>query len=880
MGPVYVQYDKIERTVDRFQPQVIVCCAGGMTFTEEDAQKLKDRGIVLVGITLSDPDVFPTIRDHQLVFDLHTTNAEIALEMYREAGVENTVYFPFGIDRGFVTQEIANTDKFDADVICLGHATNRPDRNSMMSALAKKFDVKTYGRGWDIPDSQTVAGTEMVQALQGGKIHVNFPLTRAGYINIKCGVFESAGQARLVATGRFDEMSRFFTYGEDIIGYDDEEDLARQIGEILADPSEYERIALNGFRKVITEHLYEHRWMGLFDTLRRLGTEGASWLSAERRDQIETTLSQSLPRSKKVIVSGFYGARNLGDEMILRSISSSLMRADDAVQVYVASESPTQVEAAHGLQAFERKNHTVSAYQVKTASAVVLGGGGLWHDYTFARGGGLAAMFTGGTVSMAGFGILPLMGKVLDVPFHVVGLGVGPLTDETARKTVKYLASHADSIYVRDPESGEILRNLPVREELVHVGPDSVYAVDLTDVQAVVPPALQDLKDQGYTIVGLNLRPWAKEDMMAVAFNVRDAIVEVAGRLREQDKKLAVVALPMQAGQSMDRKAIGEVTRRLPSYIPSVFIDEAGELSLDAYIGALESCSVLVSMRLHAALISHRVGVPAVGLCYDPKVYRHFDEVGRTIDGLELTATPSEIADRVSVAISEGLSDAATQKVRTLEIEAANSLGHSVRAIAKTPAVPAVYEVPADGEAPTKKKSVATRQSAAHFAKMGATVEGIPGQTVRSDGPVRSGLHRLDLGMLMTSPAPGMKVEHVGVLALTEQKPTQIEFVLHSEYSNPRALGKLFIELEIGDYLFRHDLAASSEPVQLNFTTNGQKPVQVKFRVVAEAAAFRAKSWDRATNVSLEIIGTKHVQRARAESLIASAGDVASQGVG
>ena len=71
--------------------------------------------------------------------------------------------------------------QFEADVICLGHANNRPDRNAMMTALAQRFDVRTYGRGWEIPNSETVAGEQMVQALKAGRIHVNFPLTRAGF---------------------------------------------------------------------------------------------------------------------------------------------------------------------------------------------------------------------------------------------------------------------------------------------------------------------------------------------------------------------------------------------------------------------------------------------------------------------------------------------------------------------------------------------------------------------------------------------------------------------------------------------------------------------------------------------------------------------------
>ncbi|ATG53763.1 hypothetical protein CFK41_02455 [Brachybacterium ginsengisoli] len=878
MGPVYVSYDKIKQTVDAFEPQVIVCCAGGLTFTEEDAQKLKDRGIVLVGITLSDPDVFPSIRDHQHVFDVHTTNATAAMPMYREAGMHNTVYFPFGIDRGFVTQEIPEDPAFEADVICLGHATNRPDRNEMMVALDRKFDVKTYGRGWEIPDSITVGGQEMVQALKGGKIHVNFPLTRAGFINIKCGVFESAGQGRMVATGRFEEMEQFFTYGEEIIGYEDEEDLSRQIEYYLANPEEYERVAENGFRRIINDHLYEHRWMYLLDILRDLGDGPDVEVGPERLAQIKETLSVSYPRAKKVILSGFYGARNLGDEMILRSISSRLREADPAIQVSVAAESPTRVEAAHGLQAFDRKSHTIAGYQVKSASAVLLGGGGLWHDYTFERGGGLPALFTGGTISMAGFGILPMMGKVLDIPFHVVGLGVGPLTDPYARRTVKFLASQADSIYVRDPESADLLRSLPVDEERLTVGPDSVYAIDLDEVEPQVPDEVRRLREEGYTVVGLNLRPWAQEDMLAVALRVRDALVDLAAQLAERGEKLAVVALPMQAGDRMDRGAIGQVTRRLPKSIPSVFVDRQGELSLAEYLGALEGCHAVLAMRLHAGLIAHRVGVPVVGLCYDPKVYRHFAEVDRVDDGLDLTAASSQISERLRLAVTDGLSERSQELVRDHARDARAALDISVQAVAATPAVPAVYEVPAENEAPVRRRAVPRTDVGAYFQGFTASQQGLDDMKLPGNPHLRAGLQRIDLALESEMPKAGMTISQSGRMELVDRRATSVDLVIHSRWHNPRAIGRVYLEVRIGSKILRQDLAVSGEPIELNFRTSGDGSIPVEVKVSVEADTFKARSWTPATTVGLEITGSRRLASAKEELLIASRGDVRSAG--
>ena len=80
-GPIYVEYERIRAIVGRLRPQIIVLCAGGLTFRGEDLEKLKADGAVVVGVTLSDPDVFSAVVTYAAGFDFHTTNAFGALEM-------------------------------------------------------------------------------------------------------------------------------------------------------------------------------------------------------------------------------------------------------------------------------------------------------------------------------------------------------------------------------------------------------------------------------------------------------------------------------------------------------------------------------------------------------------------------------------------------------------------------------------------------------------------------------------------------------------------------------------------------------------------------------------------------------------------------------
>lgn len=870
-GPIYVQADKLQPVVDTFHPQMIICCAGGLTFTDEDAARLKAQGIVLVGITLSDPDVFPSVVGHAHVFDIHTTNAELSLEMYREAGVLNTVYFPFGIDRGFVTQEVDDDPSMAADVICLGHANSRPDRNQTMTALDKHFDVKTYGRGWDIAGSEPVAGDRALQALKMGRIHINFPLTRAGFINIKCGVFESVGAGAVIATGEFDEMARFFDYGEEIIGYSDDDDLTAKIERLLENPEEYERIRLNGFRRLVENHLYEHRWMELFDTLRGASESNTPWLGAARIAEVQDVLSASLPRARKVILSGFYGAGNLGDELILRSISSALQSADPAVQVVVAAESPRNVEIHHGLQAFKRADIYESAHQVHTADAVVVGGGGLWHDLTFHRAGRLASLVNGSTMSIAGFGNLPLMGRVLGVPYHVIGLGAGPLQDRDAQAMVRFLAQQTESILVRDPESEAAVIGTGVDPSAVACAPDVVYAVDLPSGQTEAQSTreLRELRSQGRRLIGVNLRRWAHEDMDLVVSEVEKALNALAA-----EGPLAVVGVPMQAGAQHDRQILEKLAGRLsPNIEFSMLPDPPSFEAFDQCIGELD---VLLTMRLHAALLAHRRNLPTVGLVYDPKVQRHFDEVKRSAYALPLTAGWEQIFSALQRSLAEGrITDPAMlEALSALEQESRQALHAAAGRVAAAPARPAVYEIPAERPAPSAETGPAAQKTTAAFTKATFSASGLElperALNVLFDSP-----RALHVSLPTTAPTAGQEIHNQCSMHLDSTAPTEVSLSITSNYERPQNVGKISVLVKIGDHLFEDDLARSKEPVMLRVRTSGvqELPVSVSLRV--NGRCYPAQSWPKYSRVSVRIHEAHAIEdRAATRTMFASAGHV------
>jgi len=58
-GPVWLRWEHLRDPIERFLPHLVVCNAGGLAFRPDDARRLRQRA-TLLGIALSEPDVFDT----------------------------------------------------------------------------------------------------------------------------------------------------------------------------------------------------------------------------------------------------------------------------------------------------------------------------------------------------------------------------------------------------------------------------------------------------------------------------------------------------------------------------------------------------------------------------------------------------------------------------------------------------------------------------------------------------------------------------------------------------------------------------------------------------------------------------------------------------
>ncbi len=341
----------------------------------------------------------------------------------------------------------------------------------------------------------------------------------------------------------------------------------------------------------------------------------------------------------RVLLSGYYGFGNLGDEAILATIAEQLPGVTPEAEVEVLSADPEHTLRVHGLQARDRWRLRPALRALADADLLVQGGGGLIQDSTSS----LSPAYYLGVLALA---------RWLRRPVVIFCQGVGPLAGALWRRlTVRAFAS-AVQVMVRDEDSAAALRRWGLRHA-IEVVADPVVLMTPSPPEQVG----QWLAEQGFhsSEPPSVLVPRALEGYW-------DLYLAAARVLAHGGQPLLV--MPFQAGDEALAREMASRTEHATA-LPA---PEDPRLAA----GVVATSRRVIAARLHALVFAASAGVPALGLAYDPKVVRFCDLVGyehadpRTTAGL---ATWAQASDDGSAGPSPaGVEDCRGQARRAFEL--------------------------------------------------------------------------------------------------------------------------------------------------------------------------------------------------------------------
>ncbi len=291
----------------------------------------------------------------------------------------------------------------------------------------------------------------------------------------------------------------------------------------------------------------------------------------------------------RVLLSGYYGFGNLGDEALLEVIIDRMRRRFPSAQLEVLSATPQITAANHRVESTPRWDWRAIRAAIARADVVLSGGGGLLQDATSLR----SLLYYGAILREA----IRARRKTM-----VFAQSVGPL-HFWGRLLVKRFCRGLDRATVRDDRSRRLLRELVPRTPIEHTA-DPVFLYE-------GPLAGGDLSGDG---LGPESGPYAVISVRkTAAFRDGPAMLgRVADRLALRHE-IRAAFLPL--GGAADAAISTDVIRKCksnPVLLPECTLAKAASI--------LRGAHVVVGMRLHSLILAARYAVPFLAVSYDPKV--------------------------------------------------------------------------------------------------------------------------------------------------------------------------------------------------------------------------------------------------------------------
>jgi len=305
-----------------------------------------------------------------------------------------------------------------------------------------------------------------------------------------------------------------------------------------------------------------------------------------------------------VIISGYYGYKNSGDDAILMAIIKSLRNIRPDIRILVLSANPHETRATYGVSCINRFNMFRIFNAMRKAKLFIYGGGNLLQDDTSTR----SLMYYLSTTWMA---------KKAGLKMMYYASGIGPIKRNSNRKLTRRIVNKVDVITLREELSKQELEILSIDKPKILVAADPALTIEPEDSSVIDDVFKEEGINEDGPFVGFAVRKWSNRKKYI------EIIAKAADYIYEK-YNLIPVFIPMQYPDDID--IINKITGKMKakSYIIK------NKYNVSTVFGIISRMEIMVGMRLHALIYAASLGVPVVGLSYEPKVEAFLNMVNLT----------------------------------------------------------------------------------------------------------------------------------------------------------------------------------------------------------------------------------------------------------
>jgi polysaccharide pyruvyl transferase CsaB len=327
---------------------------------------------------------------------------------------------------------------------------------------------------------------------------------------------------------------------------------------------------------------------------------------------------KTLEKKIRTFIFGYYGAGNIGDELILEGILKTLPAG---CQPVVASRNPREIKRIHGVTAikFSLLNLPRIIWEIFSSDRILIGGGDLFQEVTSRRS--LLAVYLI-------FKVARLFGKFVGF----LGISLGEVFSGFGKRSVQEMVRGADLVISRFEGTQKIFEQLAPGRSALIPGVDWAF-LSAPDAHPGVVDFSRDFPVQ--KIVGLSVRPWFGEKKQ-LEQSVQQ-LAEIFQSLLQQKMKLVFLPFQFEKDKLIEEKILkylkplknpaAETKQQESTSGIVTFKNPLGPQKMWAVINGLD---VLIGMRLHSLIMASILRKPIFSLSYTLKNSEFMEQLGLT----------------------------------------------------------------------------------------------------------------------------------------------------------------------------------------------------------------------------------------------------------
>lgn len=329
-----------------------------------------------------------------------------------------------------------------------------------------------------------------------------------------------------------------------------------------------------------------------------------------------------------IVIAGYYGFGNTGDELILEAMIRDLRGVMSEANITVLSGKPRQTASRYQVNSISWMDIRRIAQSISSADLVILGSGGIFHDYW---GFDDSNILTSAHIGISFYTSLSLLAFIHHKPLMLYAVGVGPLVSEKGKAHVKAIAEQAALITVRDRQSRDVLMKLGVPAKRMTLAADPVAGLTFE----------KRIEEEGRRRLGIVLRNW---NVGVEPEYWEKCVAEAVDNFLDSHPEFEAVFIPFQDSNDVFLNDQG-VARRICRQLRNVKRTRVLERSLAPHLKGdfLAGCDLVLGMRLHSLIVAANCGIPMVGLGYDPKVVNYLQQLGLDSYSMDLSNITSSM---------------------------------------------------------------------------------------------------------------------------------------------------------------------------------------------------------------------------------------------